>query len=538
MFSYRLSEELKPIIENQRPKTEHTEAKAANNILLIEDHHEALKIWRKRGFKNFDLVHLDAHIDFEFYQAKPRERVAKEAKSLTELRRELERSILYERYERDFDKQTNIENYIYPAMVEGIIKDFYWVVPGEIKEFKNSIKIIKSMLKSFARQDGSRLCNRPHTSGRNFLSPYYIIKDGTISAEVFGRKFVICILEKLPFLKQRVLLDIDTDFLVVNSLLSSNHVAQIAQRVSWISPLRLAKILNKRIKRPKVITIAYSVNGGFTPIKYKHLGDELAYRLSLAKFEERFRKKSQAADYFGLFDSTGKREYYQKAIKLNPFYRAADNNYGWLYLYLGRLSKAKKEFEGIARVDPENPYPFVGLGNVALQKKDFKTAKMYFFRALKYKKFFSCKMSIEFLQGFPAAYLGLAQAEFGLMNLKKAEALFLHYQSLEPMRPQSRYFLGRIYERRRDFQKAIEYYQDAMRLGLNDIDIISRLLRTSGYIEKREDVIQYALMRYGEFKKGFLKTKRWSAKWKKAVEGFSKIEKKMLVLEKKLGNVL
>jgi len=45
-----------------------------NNISLIEDHHEALSIWRQNGFKSLDLVHVDAHIDFGFHPAMPVEK--------------------------------------------------------------------------------------------------------------------------------------------------------------------------------------------------------------------------------------------------------------------------------------------------------------------------------------------------------------------------------------------------------------------------------------------------------------------------------
>jgi len=120
-----------------------------NNISLIEDHHEALKIWREKSFKNLDLVHIDAHVDFGFYPAKPKEQVMKEAKTLNQLKQELEKSLLYQRYQKDFDKQTNIGNYIYPAMCEGIVRDFYWVIPGKLKEFEKSLKIIKGLLKKF-----------------------------------------------------------------------------------------------------------------------------------------------------------------------------------------------------------------------------------------------------------------------------------------------------------------------------------------------------------------------------------------------------
>ena len=57
-----------------------------NRIVLIEDHDEAIKAWRKNNIKGLDLVHIDGHMDFGFYQANPIEQVFKEAKSIDELK--------------------------------------------------------------------------------------------------------------------------------------------------------------------------------------------------------------------------------------------------------------------------------------------------------------------------------------------------------------------------------------------------------------------------------------------------------------------
>jgi hypothetical protein len=71
-----------------------------------------------------------------------------------------------------------------------------------------------------------------------------------------GRNFVVCTLERLPVLRQNVLLDIDTDFLMIDSLLTSTSTAKIGKRKPWILPKDLVEILKKRIKRPRLITIA------------------------------------------------------------------------------------------------------------------------------------------------------------------------------------------------------------------------------------------------------------------------------------------
>lgn len=482
---------------------------------LIEDHDEALKVWRVKKIKGLDLVHIDAHIDFGFYQAKPIEQVFKEAGSLRELKSNLEKSLAFSRYEKDFNKQSNIGNYIYPAMCEGIVKDFYWVVPGGLKEFKASYKIIKNMLKSLVRGD-------PYQSRYALYATHYTVKEGVISTKIFGRKFVICTLEKLPVLKQKVLLDIDTDFLVIDSLLNSDNTKNIGKRNPWIFPKDLVEIIKKKIKQPEIITIAYSVNGGFTPMKYKHLGDEIACRISAPHFEDNFKRNSKAGKHFGLFILNGKRQDYKKAISLNPSYRAADNNYGPLYLHLRRLSQAEREFKRVARIDPKNPYPFTGLGEVCLRRKEFPRARQYFSYALRQKK------------DLPSALFGLAQAEFRIKNFQKAKELFLRYQGFKALEPQSYYLLGYINEKRKKFEEAVVQYQDAMRLGLNDIDVISRLLKISLHVKSRDDIIRYVSRRFKDFRKQFNTNQKLILQKKRRFKNLRTIKKRMASIEEML----
>ena len=484
-----------------------------NNIFLLEDHDESLKAWREKKIKNLDLVHIDAHIDFGFYPAKPIEKIFNEAKNLKELKQGLEYSLAFLHYERDFNKQTNIGNYIYPAMQEGIVKDFYWVVPGGLKEFKESAKSIKNILRNLFRSQKSGFRE----------------KEGIISAKLLGRKFVICILEKLPILKQKILLDIDTDFLVIDSLLNADNTKNIGKRKPWILAQDLVNMLKKKIKQPEIITIAYSVNGGYTPIRYKHLGDQIAYHYAPGEFKGRFKNNSEAAYHFNLFSSTQKKEYYQKAIRLNPDYRVGDNNYGPLFLSLRKFSPARKEFLKILYVDPENPASLLGLGNIALERRNFKKAKEYFRPILisrNHKLFTKVKNQSLF---------GLARAEFGLKNFKKAKGLLVRYQAIEPLQPQSYYLLGYILEKEKDFARSAKLYQDAIRLGFGGIEPILRLLKITFYLQEKDTIIKYIITKYKAFKKGFLRAKRLSLKKPNKIKGLHRLEMKMAILEKRLG---
>jgi len=475
------------------------------DIFLIEDHDEALKIWRRHRISGLDLVHVDSHMDFGYYPAKPLKQVFKEAKSVKELKENMEYSIAFSSYSSDFDKQIYIGNYIYPAMQQEIVNNFYWVVPGGKKEFRESGKLLKTIIKS--------LIKKSFGVSEEFCQ----LNEGYISIDKQGRKFIICTLEKLPLLKQEVLLDIDVDFLVINSLLKADKIVDIGKRNQWISARDLADKLKKKVINRKITTIAYSVNGGYTPIKYRHLGDELAYYFSPEAFRGRWMRSFLAANEFNLFCTNSKGKHYKKALKFNSAYGTAYNNYGHLYLIAGKLLEAKGEFFKIADVDPKNPYPYVGLGNVNLAEKNFHKAKKYFLFALKLKP------------GMPQAIFGLGQTQFKLNNLKKAKKLFFSYLKTSHMDPVSRYFLGCICEKEDKFEKAALYYQNAMQLGLNNLDIITKLLKLSCYIKKKSVIINLVNKMFKALKNEFSFDRKLNLQRKK----FIKIERKIADLANK-----
>ena len=467
----------------------------ANNCHLIEDHHEALEIWRRQRISNVDLVHIDAHIDFEFHATKPISQVINEAGSIGELRAALVQSIAFRRYEKDFEKQTDIGNYIYPAMRDGIVKNFYWVIPGGKKEFNDSLKELKSIVKALLKRD--------HNGAENIIK--ISKRDSTIETSLMGRGFVITTLDKLPTFENEVLFDIDTDFLVKKSLRCTNPISLIGKRKPWLLPTEFANILHRKIKKPICTTIAYSVNGGFTPMKYKHWGDEIAYRFFPRHFKRYFARAQETARYFHLFETTGSRKFYNRAVRLNPHYRAQYNNYGPLYLRARRFSKAEEEFTKIIRVDPKNAYALAGLGVIHFKRRDFIKAREYFGSALKEKK------------DLEPAILGLAHTEFKLGNLRRAENLFRAHQRLRPLDDTSYKLLGDIYLKEKNFNGTAIEYKKALNLGYSGTtEILLKLLKIKKHCENQRELERYIIIKLENFKKRFYETRR--ARLRKSVE--------------------
>jgi len=458
-------------------------------VYLFEDHDQSLKIWRKNKIRGLDLVHVDAHIDFGFHPAEPIEVILDQARSVADLKRRLEYSQAFSYFEKDFSKQVDIGNYIYPAMREGIVKDFYWVVPGGHKEFTASRKAIMATLKQLIKIEGSKA---------KISCP----KKDLVSAQIFGRKLSVSTLESLPLQDKPVILDIDIDFLVINSARVANNTAKIGKRKPWISAAGLKDILGKKVPSSKIITIAYSCNGGYTPMKFRYLGDELAYLFAPVRFKTVYKRNLQAAWLFERFLSTGQRQYYRQASQLNPVYRASDNNYGTLYLSVNKRRQAQQEFAKIHNVDPSNPGTLAGLGRLALNKKDFKQAKAYFSRVFRYGNFPLFKSERI------SSLIGLAQAEYGLDNLTRSRKILIRFKRQQPLDPFCRYLLGQIAEKQKDSNQAARYYTQAIRLGFGGVKVLFRLAKISFSCREKKSIIEFVKQRLSNLKREEKKRRR------------------------------
>ncbi|MBD3263464.1 hypothetical protein GF374_03745, partial [Candidatus Woesearchaeota archaeon] len=227
--------------------------KMRDNIALFEDHNQSCQEWKKQGFRNLPLAHLDAHIDFWFFHAKRREDVIRESRTIDELKSELEKTLLFERFGKDIDTQENIGNYIYPAMREGIVSEFHWIIPGSMNESVE--KTVRGILE------------------RSPWGGYVRKHRWRLSGRLYGHRFTATDIEHIK-IRDPVLLDIDLDYLMYSQVGGKK-----VQRKPWMYPKEFVDILEKRFPNPVFVTISYSVNGGYTPIQYKFLGDEMLLRL-------------------------------------------------------------------------------------------------------------------------------------------------------------------------------------------------------------------------------------------------------------------
>jgi tetratricopeptide (TPR) repeat protein len=352
---------------------------ATGPIHCIEQHDGAYAIWRDAGAKSRVLVHIDAHHDLYgcwFDKKRPGETA-----------------------------RLNIANFIYAALADGLVREVIWVVPDETWATRAGRGDIVKALRRMAQA-------QPVTKPR--------INVGTdrITGMALGRPVHVCTLENLPAIDEAVLLDIDVDYLIIPNI--GYRGIKVYGSLPWCWPPELLARLKARGIRSDLVTIAYSVEGGYTPLQWKYLGDELAQRLKPGsqdvRWAECMRQAAVAADEG---DFRAAEVGYRAARQFNPasaapsyhlahlnaakgrlqegqeflrhaytgdrLYRTPRNNAGWWYLEEGnvrRYSQARSAFERARSLDPQDPYAWLGLGRLAIREKDWAGAEVLLRRSL------------------------------------------------------------------------------------------------------------------------------------------------------------
>ena len=511
-------------------------------LKLIEDHDEAYSFWKKLGLRGRPLIHLDAHIDFNFHPVKSPHETLKEAKSKKDLIRQLSTNLMYAKLKIKEKSLTNIGNYVYPAMRDGIVNDFYWVIPGDRKEFNKSLKSLYNILKSNARRDP-------------FKTEKIIEEKGILRTKIYEKNFIITTLEDLPENISNALLDIDTDYLTTESIRKAGASQDVAKRFPWIWPEELINRLKAKKIQPSCMTIAYSVNGGFTPLVYKFLGDELAIFLNdtdeslkknisnknkalilikekrgkasiellkstlknlnastiNAKLKNRL-KANVAFILFRYFSRSGNftetKTYYNLAVKSDKTYNVKDNNYGPLFLRTKEnIKKAEQEFKFILAADKSNSYALCGLADVFMKRKTIRRAKEFFKKA-----YSSNKKNVK-------ALLGVSRAEISLKNYRSALKYLEKYKPGNNPVNVMHSLRAAAYEGLGEFDEALQEYKSAQRFGV-DLGLyikLFRLLRKVGIQKKHKHWIELRIKTYESYRDNFLKQQKSCKRGKEEV---------------------
>ena len=437
----------------------------SKQAVLMENHNDALLWWRKTEQKNRILVHIDSHFDFAWITDKDPQEILN-AKTLSDFKASAKENLFWNLSNKKKDELTHIGNYIYPAIKENIVREFYWVVP-------DSLFFSKKRLRHFKKEIDDIIKSNPEEKGGLTLQGNYL------TSKLCNIQLTICRLKDLPEFNEDVLLDIDVDYF-------------IAQEKAWLYPDAFIQILREKKLKSAITTIAYSVEGGFTPIEYKFFGDYLNYLFNTQKdghFEKavslmikaidckknkaykdalQFLKDADACypDYapicFHLSDvyyemdfEKEAYDYYQNAVSKDSSYKTVYNNRGYLFESKNKLKEGEDEYKKMLELDPQNPDFLIKLGNIHKIRKRWGEALLNYNNALKLNP-----NKEEALQNIGYIQLSNKNLDNGIENLKKA-------LSLKPDNPFTHSYLGLAYMRKRDYNEAMRETRRAINTGLS-----------------------------------------------------------------------
>lgn len=466
-------------------------------VFMMENHDYAYHVWRRLGVHRRTLLHIDAHHDMWWVP------------------------------ERD---EATIQNFICRALQHDHVAQVFWVVPDPTWESARTRRpLLRHLRKMAERYPGPRDEVR--------------VASDRISTSLLGKPLTICPLGLLPRIEQEVLLDIDVDFFVIPRV--SFRVWDTHARLPWCWPERLLARLGESRVRTAVVTIAYSVEGGYTPLEWKFLGDELATRLQRPSGCEgilegmRLIREAAVAAHSGdpaaaerlyrrskvllpnsavpcyhlarLYVAMGRveegRQCYHCALERDPSYFTPYANAGLWNDWSGRSRAAQREHLRMLELDPHNAYAHFGLARLAARNRRWAEAETAFRRAV------GCNAN------FIDAYRGLAKVlakqgrhqeaiqaythslKLALDGHKALGAPIITTAEMSLLRDPSHWDiharLARLYEREGAYSQAINGYRMAIAGGCDGVWPRSRLAllygRRSQWQKARQEARQAAM---------------------------------------------
>jgi tetratricopeptide (TPR) repeat protein len=239
----------------------------------------------------------------------------------------------------------------------------------------------------------------------------------SIVTSLSGTRLTACVLGALPAIDEPVLLDIDVDYFVIPTV--AHNRADTHAPVPWCWPPDLLAGLSARGVRSDFATIAYSVDGCYTTLPWKYLGDELVRRLTrpddrdgvagfdLLRLGAEHECRGQFEDARRCYERASAllpasaapnlhlallcarqshvdqaRSLHAAALRIDPAYDTGFSNLGPQYFWQKRYDEAQSEFERALMLNPADAHACVGMARVAARRKRASEAVGWYRKAL------------------------------------------------------------------------------------------------------------------------------------------------------------
>lgn len=339
-------------------------------IALFDNHDEAYYLWKKLGLSDIAVVHIDAHHDL---------------------------------FTKTGLRVPAISDFLRWALREGMVREAFWVIPTPAFETPEALENVRAHLKILTEVE-----NGPQYS----FDPEKRI--GSLTVE--GRKLTVCSTESMPEISAPFVLDFDTDYMLLSEPpFSTWHPVP---EKPWIWPDEVAVQLADLARRAEVVDICYSIAGGYTPPRWKHLGDDLA-AIFADDFSEasllKARAKRQMTEAFldgntelyasirealekdnpddaslhywhslallGKKDTAAAAKAHARAVELDSYYNCSSGYCGLIAEVNADLDGAEKLFREASQLNEKDPLGWYGLGRIALHRGKLAVAREFLTKA-------------------------------------------------------------------------------------------------------------------------------------------------------------
>ena len=215
--------------------------------LVFEEHSSVLPRWWSDGARPRTVVYLDAHLDLQYVNPDRLRRLEQCASAEQVAALEKPHDLC-----PDGKYSYSLENFLYPASRLGLLGRLIWVAPPHvwaaysekvIGELRRMDGVLPEELASFKRVDGR------------------------FEGRLLGLDITLCDFRQLErlALPADAVIDIDVDYFV-----------KVPGDEPWIDPREVFDVLRGLPLASERMTISRSVSSGFTPLRYRFLGDYLA----------------------------------------------------------------------------------------------------------------------------------------------------------------------------------------------------------------------------------------------------------------------
>jgi tetratricopeptide (TPR) repeat protein len=296
-------------------------------------------VWAKRGERDRILVHVDAHDDFRPIGDARKQRVQ-------ELLDSGQLGVIAGRMSSGRDELMNEGNYLSAATHVGMVKEIYWVVAFGSRATPQLQVADRQALREIGFSD---------EQVRSFR-----IVDGRLTGVLYGVPFVVCGLRDLPRFDEPVLLDVDADLF---SVLANLHSLPIVESLAAFRRDLVAVGLTY-----DVVTVARSVDGGYTELEHAYIAEAVHDLLSS-------RKRTLSTDDWSLLRRRAQAEIQHRTGQLDAaietdlsilveYPNDAQAHYHLALMYSDKEDCARTLFyaERAARLDPMYEPGIVDLG--------------------------------------------------------------------------------------------------------------------------------------------------------------------------------